>query len=53
MLKIIQLLFRDAELAVRHNPMQGFSAAAKGPLGVIALIVIVAILAFAAKAFWA
>jgi len=38
-LKILQLL-KDCEIGVRHDAFKGFSAVAKGPLGVLGLVVI-------------
>ncbi len=51
MLKFLQLLFRDCELAVKANTVHGFSAAAKGPFAVIAVIIMFAIMAVIALAY--
>ena len=44
-MKLITLLFQQCELAIRHDAANGFSAAARGPFGVLALAVVVIALA--------
>ena len=44
-LKILQLILREAEIGLKHSPVSGFQAAAKGPFGVLALTIIVIALA--------
>ena len=45
MLKIIQSLIEKCELAIQHGPATGFSAGARGPLAVLALVIIIIVVA--------
>ena len=46
MLKVLTILFRECEVGITHDAARGFSAIAKGPFGVLALIVICTVAAY-------
>ncbi|HVZ30133.1 MAG TPA: hypothetical protein VG839_07040 [Asticcacaulis sp.] len=45
MLKIFKLLFEKCEVDIRHQPQNGFTAGARGPFAVLALVIVVISLA--------
>ncbi len=42
MLKILAIIFRECEVGITNDPARGFSAMAKGPFAVLALVAILA-----------
>lgn len=38
MLQILKIIFGDCEVGISNDPVHGFSAVAKGPFAVLALI---------------